>query len=220
MAVAVPPTVLGQMETGQAAGAILHTQGGVWVNNYEAKDSSAVFAGDLIETKTGFSATLNLDGSTVLLGPESLAKFDGDVLELEHGSVSVGTSKSFKVRVNCLRVVPVRNEWTQYDVTDVNRTVQVAAHKEDVNVEHEMNRHKPTPENEAAQQQASVHEGEQKNYDENEICGAPGPITQAAGVLSPKWIAVEAGVGAGVVCIIICRGSSGGNKSQMSPSAP
>ena len=64
------------------------------------------------------SATLSLDGSTVLIQPESVAKLQDDLLVLDHGSVSVGTSKSFKVRVNCLTVVPVLNEWTQYEVTD------------------------------------------------------------------------------------------------------
>ncbi len=85
----------------------------------------------------GFNANLVLDGSTILLGPESVAKFQGDYLELDHGSVSVGTSKGFRVEVNCIRVVPVRNEWTQYEVSDVSGTVQVAARKDDVNVEHE-----------------------------------------------------------------------------------
>jgi len=45
-----------------------------------------------------FSANLALDGSTVLIQAESVAKFQGDLLVLDHGSVSVGTSKTFKVR--------------------------------------------------------------------------------------------------------------------------
>jgi hypothetical protein len=218
MVVLIPWTLLGQEGNGQPAGAILHTQGGVWVNGAEAIDSSAVFPGDLIETKAGFSANLTLDGTTILLGQESLGKLQNEYIELDHGTVSVGTSKSFRVHVNCLRVVPVRSEWTQYEVTDVNRTVQVSAHKDDVNVEHEMGAHKPTPES-AASQKASVHEGEQHGYDETEICGAPGPVT-SAGALSPKWIAVEAGSGAAILCALLCRGSSGGTKSNMSQSSP
>ena len=172
MAVLIPPSLMGQGRLRRPSGAILHAQGGVWVNGSEARDSSAGLSGDLIETKTGFSANLSLEGSTVLLRPESVAQFQGDLLELEHGSVSVGTSTSFKVRVNCIRVIPVRNEWTQYEVTDVNRTVQVAARKDDVNVEHEMRGRKPTTPSDASQR-ASVHEGEQHSYDETEICGAP-----------------------------------------------
>ena len=134
MVVVMPLSLLGQSpsaapQSAQAPSAILHTQGGVWVNGQEAQDATAIFPGDLLETKTGFSATLNLDGSEVLLQPEAVAKFDGDLLELDHGSVAVGTSKGFKVRVNCITVVPVLNEWTQYEVSDMNGTVQVAARK-------------------------------------------------------------------------------------------
>jgi hypothetical protein len=217
IAILVPVSLVGQDTTPKPA-AILHTEGGVWVNGYEARDSSAVFPGDLVETKTGFSANLSIEGSTVVIGQESVTKFQGDFLELDHGSVSVGTSKSFRVHVNCIRVVPVLNEWTQYDVTDVNRTVQVAAHKDDVNVEHEMGRGKPAADK-AAPQRASVHQGEQHSYDETGICGAPG-IVNAGGPLSPKWIAIEAGAGGGVLCALVCRGSGGSKKPSISEWTP
>jgi ferric-dicitrate binding protein FerR (iron transport regulator) len=201
-------------------GAILRTQGGVWVNGYEAQDSSAVFPGDLIETKVGFSASLTLDGSTVLLGPQSLVKFGDNFLVLEHGGVSVGTSRKFEVRVNCMRVVPVLADWTQYEVQDVNRTMQVSARKDDVNVEREGGRAKGTPTAGAAEQHASVHEGEQRSYDENEICGAPPAPTQA-GAINAKWIEIGGGVaGAGVLCALLCRGGGGPSKPNLSQSAP
>ena len=117
-----------------------------------------------------------------------MAKFQNDFLELDHGSVSVGTSKSFQVRVNCLKVIPVLNEWTQYVVTDLNRNVQVAAHKDDVNVEHELGQRKATSPDETSQR-ASVHEGQENSYDETQLCGAPAGPTGASSGLSPKWIA-------------------------------
>src|ERR1700730_669224 len=80
--------------------AILHTQGGVWVNGSEVRDSTTIFPGDLLETKPGFAANLNADGSTVFIQPESVLKFQGDLLVLEHGSVSVGTSKALREEVN------------------------------------------------------------------------------------------------------------------------
>lgn len=211
MVVIVPASLLGQTPS-----AILHTQGGVWVNGFEARDSSAIFNGDLLETKPGFSATLNLEGSSVLIQPESVAKFQGDLLVLDHGRVAVGTSKKFKVRVNCLTVVPVVNEWTQYEVTDLNGTVQVAARKLDVNVERAMEKRKPSPENEASQE-GSVREGGQKNYDESAVCGPPATPTQAGSSVSPKWIAVGAGVAGILICVLVC---GGGGKTPVSPSAP
>ena len=114
--------------------AVVHSKGGVWVNGAEVADSTAVFPGDLLETKPGSVANLDAEGSSVLIQPESVVKFQGNSLNLEHGSVSVGTSTSMSVQVNCIKVEPVSNERTQYDVADVSGTVQVAAHKYDVNI--------------------------------------------------------------------------------------
>ena len=53
-------------------------------------------------------------------------------MELDHGSVAVGTSTLFSVHVNCIKVEPVLTDRTQYDVTDRSGKVEVAAHKNDV----------------------------------------------------------------------------------------
>jgi hypothetical protein len=224
MVVLLPRTLLGQTSSAQntenqGGGAILHAQGGVLVNGAEARDSLAILPGDLIETKTGFSANLSLDGSTVLIGPESITKFQSDYVELDHGTVSVGTSKSYKVYVNCIRVVPVLNEWTNYQVSDVSRSIDVAAHKDDVNVEHDGS-HKKAASGTGNSQQASVREGEQHSYDETEICGAP-DIAKAGGI-NTKWLATGgAGGGALILCALVCGFSSGGGKKeQVSPSTP
>src|ERR1051326_1661807 len=49
------PSEKTQTDRAETPVAIIHTQGGVSVNGYEATDSSALFAGDLMETKPGFS---------------------------------------------------------------------------------------------------------------------------------------------------------------------
>ena len=211
MVVVVPVSLLGQ-----SPGAILHTQGGVWVNGYEAQDAAAIFDGDVLQTKPGFSAKLDLEGSSVVIQPESVVKFHGDSLTLDHGSVSVVTSRSFKVLVNCLTVVPVVNDWTDYEVTDVNRTVHVSARKNDVNVNHSNSHPKPTPET-ADSQKASVHQGEERNFDESQLCGAALEPNGASNGLDPKWIAIGAG-GAGVLIWILIHG--GGGHHPVSTSQP
>jgi hypothetical protein len=50
--------------------AIVHSKGGVWINGAEAVDSTSVFPGDLLETKPGFVANLDAEGSSVLIQPE------------------------------------------------------------------------------------------------------------------------------------------------------
>jgi len=220
MVILMPCSLTAQSLPEQSGGAILHAEGGVWVNGYEAHDSSAVFPGDVIETKPDSSANLSLDGSTILLAPETVGKFQSDVFEMDHGVVSVVTTKSFKVRVNCIRVFPVLNEWTQYVVSDLSASIQVSAKKLDVNVEHEQGRGKPTPQNEASQR-ASVHEGEQKTYNESEICGAPPTPNGAGSSISPKWIAAGGAGGGGLLlCVLLhCFGGSGSPKPT-SPASP
>src|SRR5262249_17823465 len=90
-----------------ARSAIVHTQGGVSLNGSEAADSSAVLAGDVLETRADSRADLSIDGSTALIQPESVVKFQGDYLVLDHGAVHVSTSTGMSVHVNCIVVEPV-----------------------------------------------------------------------------------------------------------------
>ena len=199
----------------QTLSAIVHTQGGVWVNGYEAKDASAVFSGDVIETKPGFSATLNLEGSSVVIEPQSVVKFQGDAVELDHGGVSVDTFRSFKVLVHCMTVIPVANEETKYDVVDLNGSIEVSARTKDVNVKWQHGGSKNSVEN-TVEQQGSVREGEQKKYDESELCGAP-PRPNPLSLPNPKWIAAGA-AGAGLLIWVIVHG--GGGKTPVSAATP
>ncbi len=229
MLVIVPQALLGQSGTDKnglqqpvqekAGAAILHTQGGVWVNGYEAQDSSAIFPGDLIETKPASTASLSLDGAMVEIQAESVGKLGNNLLELDHGDVFVGTSKEFKVKVNCLTVVPVLMEWTGYQVVDTNNNVQVSARKDDVNVEREIDRKKPSPDS-TASHGTTVHESEQKSFDQSEICGAALPLHTPTSGLNPKVVAGIAAGGTGIIlCAILCRGS--GTKSPaISTSTP
>jgi hypothetical protein len=212
MMLIVPVTLLGQTPS-----AILHTQGGVWVNSNEARDSTAIFTGDVVETRPGFSANLTLEGSAVAIQPISVTKFQGDLLEMDHGGVAIETSKQFKVRAHCIKVTPVSNDWTQYDVSDVNGTVQVAARKNDVNVEIERGHGKPAAQS-GGSQGGAVHAGEQRSYDESQVCEAPARLSPT-GLPMSKWIIIGAGAVAGgiILCVLFCSGTG---STPISPDQP
>jgi hypothetical protein len=197
--------------------AVLHSDGGVWVNGQEVSASTVVFPGDLLETKPGFVANLDAEGSSVLIQPESIVKFQGTYLDLEHGSVAVGTSTSMSVHVNCIKVEPVSTERTQYDVADVSGTVQVVAHKNDVNISRSGLPKKATTDD--SSQSATVHEGHDATRDEAAVCGAAlGPETAGSG-LNTKWVEIGAGVGGVILlCVLLCKSSH--SPSVISPSAP
>jgi hypothetical protein len=222
LVVIVPVSLLGQTPSATSS-AILHTQGGVWVNNNEANDSAAIFSGDTVETKTGFSANLILEGSAAMMQPESVGTLKDNLLELDHGGVAVETSKIFKVRTHCITVVPVSDDFTQYEVTNVNGSVHVAARKKDVNVEID-GRHKSPVDNAAnvgSQNGGSVHEGEEKSYDQSQLCAVPEKLPEARGI-QPKWYAIGGGGAAAIlVCVLLpCWGGKGNNNNSISPTNP
>jgi hypothetical protein len=201
--------------------AILHAQSGVWVNGKQVPDSTAIFAGDTLQTQAGAIASLDSDGSTILLAPESVATFQNSFLTLDHGSVSVGTGRQFRVKVRCLNVVPVRAEWTQYEVTDVSGKIDVAARKNDVNIDHDAGHTKPSQPDASSPQsnEATVREGEEKSHDESEACGAPERPGAAGSTLNAKWIYTGAGIAGGIILLLLL-GGGGGTKPSVSPSSP
>ncbi|MFZ0309632.1 MAG: hypothetical protein WCA76_16810 [Candidatus Sulfotelmatobacter sp.] len=213
--VILSPLSLAAADTGSA---ILHSNGGVSVNGTEVADSTAVFPGDVLETKPGFVANLDAEGSSVLIQGESIVEFQGNSLRLEHGSVSVSTSTAMSVHVNCLKVEPLTNDRTQYDVTDVSGKVEVAANKNDVKITQGGALGKVSKEG-TSSQSGTVHEGQRATRDESTACGpAPRP-GEASNPLNTKWIEIGGGAGAGVLvlCLLLCRSSG---SSSVSPSQP
>jgi hypothetical protein len=214
MVVLCPLTLL----AADPSSAILHSDGGVWVNSSEVASSTAVFPGDVLETKPGFVANLDAEGSSVLIQPESIVKFQGNYLSLEHGSVSVGTSTLMGVHVNCIKVEPVTSDRTQYDVTDVSGKIEVAARKNDVKITHEGSLRK-APSEGGASQPATVHEGQQATRDETQACGAAPRPESPGHALNPRWLEIGGGAGAGIIvlCLLLCTSKS---PSNVSPSQP
>jgi hypothetical protein len=217
MMVVLCPLSLAAADTGSA---VLHSEGGVWVNGFEIAGSTVVFPGDLLETKPGFVANIDAEGSSVLVQPESVVKFQGTFLILEHGSVSVGTSTSMSVHVSCIKVEPVSSERTQYDVADVRGTVQVAARKNDVNMtvggmSGVLQKTQPQV---SSSQSTVVHEGQQATREESVACGAAPRPGGAGNGPNTKWLKIG-GVGVGVVvlCLLLCKGTG---PSSVSPSDP
>src|SRR5271169_178556 len=208
-----------------AGSAVLHSEGGVWVNGFEISGSTVVFPGDLLETKPGFVANIDAEGSSVLVQPESVLKFQGTFLSLEHGSLSVGTSTSMSVHVSCIKVEPVSSERTQYDVANVSGSVQIAAHKSDVKVTVDGVGSIPGSVPQKTNPQSGsvlstvVHEGQQATRDQATACGAAPRPGSAGNGLNTKWLEIGGGVGVGVIvlCLLLCKGSG---PSNVSPSEP
>ncbi len=178
-------------------------------NGAEIANASAIFSGDLLETRADSVANLKALGTNVIILPISLVEFQGQSLSVEHGSVSVATSHGISVRAGCMMIVPATSAWTQFEVTDVNGTVQVAATKNDVRLE-TVNDSGSAKELPASLSSSNLREGEQTSREDSAGCksdkrkrDAGGGATPAGsgGVLSSdytKYVALGAIGGLGV----------------------
>ena len=190
--------------------AILHGTGVVLVNKYPATATTTLFPGDRIETQTGVIARIELAGSAADINPETVIQFEGDELILEHGSLSVNTSRGLEVRAGCVTVTPVRLELTHYEVSDLDGRVQVSAIKDDVFIESRSDKAQPAKQP-ARSDREVVRQGEQKSREEK--CGgatlhhAPAAADGTGPILnSPYVVGTGVGVIGVVACWALCRG--------------
>jgi hypothetical protein len=115
--------------------AMLYTNGGAWVNGANVpRSSSAIFSGDLLQTRSDSFANINEPGSTITILSDSLIQFDAASLRIEHGGVTVSTSRGVATKAGDIKVAPASNQWTEFNVTDVDGTVRIAARKGDLTI--------------------------------------------------------------------------------------
>jgi hypothetical protein len=187
-----------------SAHALLHNDGGVWLNGNPAPNSSAIFLHDLVQTQKGSLAKIDAEGSTVTVQPETVVQFEGDELVLDHGGLQLNTSRGMKVRVNCLIVIPLTEGWNRYDVVDVDGKVIVSAHQNDAKIHYQGVSARQSKE--ARFSDALVHQGEQVTREER--CGAAAtPAAAETRILDSTWAKGTGIVAIGIVsCWALCRG--------------
>lgn len=113
---------------------MLYTNGATWLNGSHVPHSSAIFSGDLVQTRSDSIANINAPGAAITVLGDSLVQFEGTSLKVEHGGVTVSTSKGVATTAGDVKVAPVTNAWTEFQVTDLDGTVRIAARKGDVTV--------------------------------------------------------------------------------------
>jgi hypothetical protein len=123
------------MFAADSSAAMLYTSGGAWVNGaHVPRSSSAIFSGDLLQTRYDSVANINEPGSAVAVQSDSLVQFEGMSVRIEHGGVAVSTSKEMATTAGDVKVTPASDSWTEFDVVDVDGTVRIAARKGDLTI--------------------------------------------------------------------------------------
>jgi hypothetical protein len=196
MLLAVTPAWLLGADSGAA---MLYAKGTAWINGASVPRSSAVFPGDLVQTKPDAVVHINATGSSVMIQSDSLVKYEGDAVSVEHGSVSVVTSKSMRTHAGEVTVVPVSNARTRFEVTDVNGTVQVVAREGDVSVSD------GAETTTLAQGQQTTRDDSENRKKKRRVAGA---VPAAGGAVLDSPYAIAAGTGAvgGLLLWVLLQG--------------
>ena len=80
-------------------------------------------------------ASINASGSNVMVLADSLVKFEGPAVALEHGSLRVTTSKGLSTHSGDITLAPASSGWTEFEVKQISDdAVQIMARKGDVTV--------------------------------------------------------------------------------------
>jgi hypothetical protein len=108
--------------------------GAAWLNGAAVQQSSAIFPGDLVQTSSSSALKIRSSGSSVTVLSDSLVKFEGGAVSVEHGGVKLATSKSMFARAGSVTATPASSAWTEFELTDVDGTVQIVAIKGDLQI--------------------------------------------------------------------------------------
>jgi hypothetical protein len=124
----------GSMVAADSGAAMVYAHGVAWVNGLHVPSSSTIFTGDMLQTRSDSAADINAPGSSISVFNDSLVRFDGASMKVEHGGVTVATSKGVATVAGGVRVAPASSKWTEFNVTDTNGTVLIAARKGDLTI--------------------------------------------------------------------------------------
>lgn len=193
--------------------AMLYANGAAWLNGGHVPNSSAIFAGDLVQTRSDSAANIHAPGSSITVLGDSLVQFEGASLKVEHGGVSVSTSKGVATTAGDVRVAPVSNEWTEFNVTDIDGMVRIAARKGDLTVTDDNGTVTLAQGQETTRDEQS-DQGDKKKKDKKRGAGAA-PAAGGGVLSSPIAIGVGAAAIGGVTAWVLLK-----NDNPVSPSTP
>ena len=192
--------------------AMLYTHGAALLNGNSVVRSSAIFSGDLVQTARSSAANINASGSIVLILNDSLVQYQGSAVKLERGGVTISTSKLLAIRAGDVTVSPKSNGWTEFEVTDVDGKVEIAARKGDLTVADD------TGTVTLPQDQQTTREDPQSQNDDKKKKkkAATGPATAASGGIlnSPLAIGIGGGAILGATAWVLVQGDQPASPSK------
>jgi hypothetical protein len=179
--------------------AMLYSHGTALLNGNSIARSSAIFSGDLVQTNADSVANINATGSSVLVLNDSLVQYEGSTVRLEHGGVTISTSKSLSTSAGDVTVSPTASAWTEFEVKDVDGRVQIAARKGDLTISDDsgtttLAQGQQTTRDESQSQTDNKTDADNKKKRKKRAAGA---VPGAGGGVFNSPVAI--GIGAGII---------------------
>jgi len=206
----------GSLFAADSNAAMLYTNGAAWVNGaHVPRSSSAIFSGDLLQTHSDAVANINEPGSTITVLSDSLVQFEGSSVKIEHGGVTVSTSKGVATTAGDVKVTPASFSWTEFNVSDVDGTVRIAARKGDLTITDGKDILTLAQGQETTRDESSGDTD--KNGKKKNKRREPGAIPAAGGgaLNSPLAVGIGAGAVLGITTWVLVK-----NDNPASPSKP
>jgi hypothetical protein len=210
----------GSLMAADSGVAMLYADGATWLNGSHVPKSSAIFAGDLVQTRSDSAANIHAPGSSVTVLGDSLVQFEGASLKVEHGGVSVSTSKGLATTAGDVKVAPASNAWTEFNVTDTDGTVKIAARKGDLFITDDngtvtLAQGQETTRDEQSQQTDNSNNNNNKKNKKRAAGAGAAPAAGGGALSSPIAVGVGAAAIVGVTTWVLLQGSN-----PVSPSQP
>ena len=196
--------------------AMLYATGAAWLNGSHVPNSSAIFAGDLVQTRSDSAANIHAAGSSITVLADSLVEFEGDSLKVEHGGVSVSTSRSVATVAGDVKVTPASNAWTEFNVIDTDGTVRIAARKGDLTVTDESGTVTLAQGQETTRDEQSSQSQSQSQKKKDKKRGTGAAPAAVGGVLnSPVAVGIGGAAVIGVTAWVLLK-----HEDALSPTVP
>jgi hypothetical protein len=196
--------------------AMLYTNGAAWLNGAHVPRSSAIFSGDMVQTRSDSVANINAPGSAITVFGDSLVQFEGTSMKVEHGGVTVSTSKGVATTAGDVKVAPASNAWTEFNVTDVDGTVRIAARKGELTVTDDSGTVTLQQGQETTRDETSDQTNKSQTNKKKKKQGEGAAPAAGGGILnSPVAIGIGAGAVAGVTIWVLTK-----SEPPVSPSSP
>jgi hypothetical protein len=192
--------------------AMLYTHGTALLNGNTIARPSAIFSGDLVQTNGSSAANINASGSIVLVLNDSLVKYQEEAVNLEHGGVTISTSKLLATRVGSVVVSPAAGVWTEFEVRDVDGRVEIAARKGDLTISDD--RGTTTLEQGQQTTREETQQEQDKKKKKKRVAAAAAPGAVGGALNSPVAIGIGSAAILGVTAWVLVKSDDPASPSK------